>query len=116
MSWPSFVIGEPETFSRAMIISSVTCTSLWRTISNVTGSTATAVPALAAAGTLHPPEQAGPVAAALAADERARHLDQHVGEGLEARLALVRRGLGRRAAVRPRQAHLLELLHARRDH
>jgi hypothetical protein len=32
------VIGEPETFSSAMIVSSVTWTSLWRMISNVIGS------------------------------------------------------------------------------
>ena len=42
MSWPSFVIGEPETFSSAMIVSSVTWTSLCRMISKVTGSIACA--------------------------------------------------------------------------
>ena len=47
MSWPSFVIGEPDTFSSAIIVSSVTWTSLCRMISKVKGSTTVCRPSVA---------------------------------------------------------------------
>src|SRR2546422_1308150 len=55
MSWPSLVTGEPDTFSSAMIDSSITWLSRCRMISNVTASTGMliGVPSRTKSGTDH---------------------------------------------------------------
>src|SRR3954453_156351 len=114
MSCPSLVIGDPDTFSSAMMVSSVTCTSLCLTISNVTGSTSTVV--ATAAPPLDAYEHARPVAPARSCDERPGKLDEHVGENLEELVTLGGRRLGRCAAIRLLEAHFLEFLQTLGDY
>src|SRR5690242_5329032 len=94
MSCPSLVIGDPETFSSAMMVSSVTRRSLCRMISKVTGSM-DAVPAVSGGCvrlmTLSSSDadvQPGSIAPSGAGSEIPHLLDQHLGENTQRRFSL----------------------------